>query len=59
MKLDSLYRVIVAFAIQLFLFILCFLLSGNGTIEFDEFCEMMQRKINQPDNDDELKEAFR
>lgn len=33
--------------------------DGNGTIEFNEFLQMMSKKMNETDNDDELKEAFK
>jgi calmodulin len=36
-----------------------FLRPGNGTIEFEEFLEMMAKKSKDCDNEDELKEAFR
>ena len=32
--------------------------DGSGEIEFDEFCEMMARKMNECDADEELKQAF-
>ena len=33
--------------------------SGNGTIDFGEFLEMMSRKMKMTDNEDEMREAFR
>ena len=32
--------------------------DGSGEIEFDEFCEMMARKMSECDAEDELKQAF-
>ncbi|XP_003372739.1 EF hand domain containing protein [Trichinella spiralis] len=32
--------------------------DGNGTIEFDEFLQMMSRKMKDSDSEQELKEAF-
>uniref|UniRef100_A0A336KJR2 CSON004991 protein n=1 Tax=Culicoides sonorensis TaxID=179676 RepID=A0A336KJR2_CULSO len=33
--------------------------NGNGTIEFNEFLQMMSKKLTFSDGEDELKEAFR
>ncbi|XP_050316095.1 calmodulin-beta-like isoform X1 [Anthonomus grandis grandis] len=33
--------------------------DGNGTIEFNEFLQMMSRKMKDADGEEELKEAFR
>ena len=33
--------------------------DGNGTIEFNEFLNMMSRKMKETDKEEELKEAFR
>ncbi|XP_059616245.1 calmodulin-A-like isoform X3 [Phlebotomus argentipes] len=33
--------------------------DGNGTIEFNEFLQMMSKKIKNADGEDELREAFR
>lgn len=33
--------------------------DGNGTIEFNEFLQMMSKKMKGADGEDELKEAFR
>jgi len=33
--------------------------DGNGTIEFNEFLQMMSRKMRSADGEDELREAFR
>lgn len=35
------------------------LLTGNGTIEFNEFLHMMSKKMKETDKEEELKEAFR
>lgn len=32
---------------------------GNGTIEFDEFLQMMVKKMKDSDSEQEIKEAFR
>jgi Ca2+-binding EF-hand superfamily protein len=32
--------------------------DGNGTIDFDEFLQMMARKFQEGDTDEELKQAF-
>ena len=32
--------------------------DGSGEIEFEEFCEMMARKMNECDVEEELKQAF-
>jgi Ca2+-binding EF-hand superfamily protein len=31
---------------------------GNGTIEFEEFLQMMSRKMKDTDSEQELREAF-
>jgi hypothetical protein len=33
--------------------------DGNGTIEFNEFLQMMSKKMKDADGEEELKEAFR
>lgn len=33
--------------------------DGNGTIEFNEFLQMMSKKMKGAEGEDELKEAFR
>ena len=33
--------------------------DGNGTIDFNEFLEMMTRHMKECDNEQELKEAFK
>lgn len=33
--------------------------DGNGTIEFNEFLQMMSKKMKNSDNEEELKEAFK
>ncbi len=33
--------------------------TANGSIEFDEFLTMMERKLVGQDHEEELKEAFR
>lgn len=33
--------------------------DGNGTIEFNEFLQMMSRKMKDADSEEELKEAFK
>lgn len=33
--------------------------DGNGTIEFNEFLQMMSKKMKDADSEDELREAFR
>jgi calmodulin len=33
--------------------------QGNGTIEFPEFLTMMARKMQDPDSEEEIKEAFK
>lgn len=33
--------------------------NGNGTIEFNEFLQMMSKKMQLSDGEDELREAFR
>lgn len=35
------------------------ILAGNGTIDFEEFLQMMARKMKDTDSEDELREAFR
>lgn len=42
--------------------LVCFtfsLLTGNGTIDFEEFLHMMARKMKETDSEEELREAFR
>lgn len=34
-------------------------IDGNGTIEFNEFLQMMSKKMKGADDEDELREAFR
>jgi len=34
------------------------LFTGNGTIDFEEFLQMMAKKMRDTDNDDEIQEAF-
>jgi len=34
-------------------------MSGNGTIDFHEFMTMMSRKSEDPDSEEEIREAFR
>ena len=33
--------------------------DGNGTIEFNEFLQMMSKKMKGAEGEDELREAFR
>ena len=33
--------------------------AGNGTIDFDEFLNMMAKKMKETDSEEELREAFR
>ncbi|XP_060602181.1 calmodulin-A-like isoform X1 [Ruditapes philippinarum] len=33
--------------------------DGNGTIDFDEFLQMMSRKMKETDTEEEIKEAFK
>ncbi|KAL3873879.1 hypothetical protein ACJMK2_036962 [Sinanodonta woodiana] len=33
--------------------------DGNGTIDFDEFLQMMGRKMKETDTEEEIKEAFK
>ena len=33
--------------------------SGNGTIDFEEFLDMMARKLRETDTEEELREAFK
>jgi len=33
--------------------------DGNGTIDFDEFLDMMAKKMKETDSEEELREAFR
>lgn len=33
--------------------------AGNGTIDFEEFLNMMAKKVKETDSEDELREAFR
>ncbi|KAJ8309336.1 hypothetical protein KUTeg_014210 [Tegillarca granosa] len=34
-------------------------IDGNGTIEFDEFLQMMVSKMKDTDSDEEIREAFK
>uniref|UniRef100_A0A646QDE0 Calglandulin n=1 Tax=Hemiscolopendra marginata TaxID=943146 RepID=A0A646QDE0_9MYRI len=34
-------------------------IDGNGTIEFNEFLQMMSKKMKDSDSEEELREAFR
>ena len=39
---------------------ICFVdVNGDGTIDFDEFLEMMRKQAEQQDNSAELREAFK
>jgi calmodulin len=33
--------------------------AGNGTIDFEEFLNMMAKKMKETDSEEELREAFR
>ena len=33
--------------------------DGNGTLEFDEFCQLMARQMQDTNQDEELKERFK
>jgi len=33
--------------------------EGNGTIDFEEFINMMAKKMKETDSEEELREAFR
>ena len=33
--------------------------DGNGTIEFEEFVAMMAQKVQEPDTEDDLRQAFK
>jgi len=33
--------------------------TGNGTIDFEEFINMMAKKMRETDSEEELREAFR
>lgn len=35
------------------------ILSGDGTIDFDEFLQMMAKKMKDTDSEEELKSAFK
>jgi calmodulin len=35
------------------------LTKGNGTIDFEEFLQMMAKKMKDTDGEEELREAFR
>jgi len=37
----------------------CILVAGTGYIAFDEFCDIVKKKIEDDDNERELKEMFR
>lgn len=34
-------------------------IGGNGTVEFPEFLSMMQRRIKNTDNEEQIREAFK
>ena len=34
-------------------------IKGNGVLEFDEFLQMMAKKMKETDGEEELREAFR
>ncbi|WAR18646.1 CALM-like protein [Mya arenaria] len=34
-------------------------IAGNGTIDFDEFLQMMSRKMKETDTEEEIREAFK
>ena len=34
-------------------------INSNGTVEFDEFCEMMKIKMEHNDQEQEIREAFK
>jgi Ca2+-binding EF-hand superfamily protein len=36
-----------------------FIFKGNGTIDFEEFLQMMAKKMKDTDGEEELREAFR
>jgi len=36
-----------------------FLIVGNGTIDFEEFLQMMAKKMKDTDTEEEMKEAFK
>ena len=36
-----------------------FIISGNGEIDFEEFLQMMAKKMKESDSDEEIREAFR
>ena len=40
---------------------ICFTLTGSGQIEFEEFCELLMRHMEEGDtsNDDSMLEAFK
>lgn len=33
--------------------------DGNGTIDFQEFCDMMAKKLKDSDSEEEIKQAFK
>ena len=35
-----------------------FAFSGNGTVDFDEFLQMMSRKMKETDTEEDIREAF-
>ena len=39
--------------------ICCFQLKGSGTVDFPEFLNMMAKKMENTDSEDEVREAFR
>ncbi len=34
-------------------------MDGSGTMDFDEFCVLMARMLNEVDTEEEIREAFR
>ena len=40
-------------------YIVFYLSVGNGTIDFQEFLSMMERKLKDTDSEEEIREAFR
>lgn len=43
----------------MFHFVFNKLTSGNGEIDFNEFLQMMSKKMKETDTEDEIREAFR
>ena len=35
-----------------------FTLAGNGQVDFDEFLQMMSRKMRETDTEEDIREAF-